>query len=316
MAAATKKRPGQPMDDDHRADTEYSGRRVRQRKVGVQGARAGSEGRSDALKAISSMLSKSWMRATRKKMTFCVAASKKGSGGSSSSTTGPSPPSQCEEKDCAICFESLESKGGAVKVPCDCQVSYCSDCWDRALAESTNATGEARCPSCRALTEVEYHPTADRMVFTRAPADGLSRDWQDRLYELARPKQVELLRCHGADEAAPRCVCGGQLRCVSIRDRVISFLASRDDALPRSAAVVDWLMLTPPVVCDICEQGIPPGSRVWECEKGPRTILHARSYDVCETCFSHHTLGIPPPPPPPPLTPPPCPDDEDSEVED
>lgn len=57
---------------------------------------------------------------------------------------------------CAICFEHRDF----VELPCACKVSYCSACWDRALAASVATHGRARCPSCRSVLRVDFDPVA------------------------------------------------------------------------------------------------------------------------------------------------------------
>merc|ERR1740139_607484 len=68
------------------------------------------------------------------------------------------------EGECAICFEPVSQY---TVLPCSCKVSYCLRCWDRALAESFNSCGEARCPTCRAPVCVDFDPDQSRLVFTR-----------------------------------------------------------------------------------------------------------------------------------------------------
>merc|ERR1712039_762594 len=37
--------------------------------------------------------------------------------------------------------------------------------------------------------------------------------------------------------------------------------------------------------CDLCYGEVLPGSAVWTCSNGNRTILHANAFDVCDSCF-------------------------------
>lgn len=46
------------------------------------------------------------------------------------------------------------------------------------------------------------------------------------------------------------------------------------------------------IICDICETQVRTTQFLWSCQSGESTILHATSYDVCDTCFSQHALGI------------------------
>jgi len=130
-----------------------------------------------------------------------------------------------DDVECAICFEALADKGGAVSLPCDCKVAYCASCWDRALAASMSAAGRATCPSCRAAMHVDFDPEQARLRFSRAapPATSSSApffsrpapwsdeddedeeedeelvrdDWRRRLYAQAKPLQIRLLRSYG-----------------------------------------------------------------------------------------------------------------------
>lgn len=233
-----------------------------------------------------------------------------------------------DEECCVICFEDLKSKGGAVPLPCNCQVLYCGDCWDRSLAASITACNRALCPSCRGAMRVDFDADQGRLLFTRAPASELGADapddgWRSRLYEQAKPKQIQLLQRlraqsnstlddirhanAGAREEVHKpsanlsedgfaasqaeCVCGSRLKCISVRERVLAFV-SEESPVPPPQSVFERLMLTPPIVCDICDTRVQPRSRIWTCENGRRTMLHAVAYDVCESCFEFHAYGI------------------------
>lgn len=63
-----------------------------------------------------------------------------------------------------VCFESSQ---GVTKLPCDCKVAYCAQCWDRCLAQSFNACGQARCPTCRGPVRVDFDAATSRMLFSR-----------------------------------------------------------------------------------------------------------------------------------------------------
>lgn len=241
--------------------------------------------------------------------------------------------------DCVVCFEALETKGGAIPLPCDCRVPYCADCWDRSLAASISACGRALCPSCRGPMRVDFDASSGRLAFTRAEASELDADtpdasWRRRLYEQAKPKQIQLLQKYGAKQPAParyqagagaepavhsgnaqasnaqvssaveasitvaadvavepaRCVCGCALAEVSVRDRVLTFVQEESPVTP-PRSVIKRLMRSPPIVCDICCNRVQPASKVWTCENGRRTMLHAAAYDVCESCFVFHAWG-------------------------
>jgi len=228
-----------------------------------------------------------------------------------------------EYTDCAICFEALDSKGGAIPLPCDCRVPYCAECWDRALAASISACGRALCPSCRGGMRVDFDASSGRLKFSRGSelgSDEADDDWRKRLYAQALPKQIELLRRFGAQRTASaqlenessagegqpstssgasqatavepaRCVCGCCLAEVSVRDRVLIFVQEEAPITP-PPSVLQHLMMSPPIMCDLCGRRLRPSSKVWTCENGRRTMLHAAAYDVCESCFVFHAYGI------------------------
>jgi len=122
-----------------------------------------------------------------------------------------------EDLDCAICFEPSATQ---TTLPCSCNVTYCNRCWDRALAQSYNACGEARCPTCRGPVCVDFDPDRACLVFSREstppveePCEGetaITRAMQRRtraqakLREQARPVQVRLLQRYGAESAGFR----------------------------------------------------------------------------------------------------------------
>lgn len=279
-----------------------------------------------------------------------------------------SPLVSTEEIECAICFEVVGALGGAVDLPCACRASFCHTCWDRALAASITACGYARCPSCRCPMRVDFDIDNCCLVFScamqppprrggasqsfRTHEDDASDDWQQRLYEQAKPTQIHLLQQFGgripigqgrrvrpwgpwprifskldsqssssADhsprssaslssssdvststdneayisiqdipEVQPRCVCGSSLRHISVQDRVRAFV-HEETPVPPPPHLLERLMASPPIFCDICDRRVGPSHRVWTCENGRRTVLHAAAYDVCEACFAFHVHG-------------------------
>jgi len=200
-------------------------------------------------------------------------------------TTGDSA-ARAETFECAICFEDIAAEC-RVSLPCQCSLTYCHKCWDRALAQSLAACLLARCPSCRMRLRVTFDPEKRVMSFARDDSGDLS--WRTELYAQAKPLQIRLLQEFGSEEetaSGPRCVCGDALLCVTYRSRVETFLRPRSHLtrLPDNF-----------FICDICEKNIPSNSRnVWTCETGTQTVLHALSYDVCESCFREHVRGEPP----------------------
>jgi len=280
-----------------------------------------------------------------------------------------------DEAECAICFEVVAALGGPVALPCACRASFCHTCWDRALAASITACGYARCPSCRSPMRVDFDIANRCLVFSCATQSSQRRsgagqslrthedygrdDWQQRLYEEAKPTQIHLLQQFGGrlpigqgvvvrpwgpwprvfsklysqssqsssstdsprsirssssfsssdtsmsieldgwlpsqetqddSEANPRCVCGSSLRHVSVHDRVRAFV-HEETPVPPPPHLLERLMANPPIFCDICDRRVGPSHRVWTCENGRRTVLHAAAYDVCEACFAFHVHG-------------------------
>lgn len=116
---------------------------------------------------------------------------------------------------CAICFEEIDIH--QQELPCSCNVAYCAQCWDRALAHSFNASldGQARCPTCRGPICVDFDPERVCLLFSRAPTetseDSTCRDSQDprqrresrkneavqKLRQQALPAQIRLLQKYG-----------------------------------------------------------------------------------------------------------------------
>lgn len=204
-----------------------------------------------------------------------------------------------------ICFEHRPF----VKLPCSCRVNYCASCWDRALATSVSMRGLAQCPSCREAFRVDFNPDEGGLVFSPDTDGTASQDWRSRLYGKAKPVQIQLLRDFGESVAVqgpgaeanmigadlgqwPLCVCGAQLERVGSRVRIIRVL---DEAEPgwrlrstEANGLLERLLASAFVTCDLCEQDATVSGFVWTCQSGPRTVLHPAAYDVCDKCFSQY----------------------------
>ena len=105
------------------------------------------------------------------------------------------------DEECVICFDAIAER---LVLPCECRVSYCLGCWDRALAASFNSSGRARCPTCRTPVRVNFDPEAaggrGRLVFSAENEGDESEERSDvvnRLAEQAAPLMTRLLRLHG-----------------------------------------------------------------------------------------------------------------------
>ncbi|CAE7372128.1 rtcb [Symbiodinium microadriaticum] len=215
------------------------------------------------------------------------------------------------DTDCNICFEPLESRGGAVALPCNCKIAYCARCWDRSLAASMSSCGMALCPSCRCCMQVDFDPNSCQLMFRRSADKGSSstsarmRDLRTHLYDQAKPVQIKLLRAYGAkvgqpgtrtskdmetEDHVPRCVCGSKLACTSVRDRVRSFV-EEETPVPVTDSELEHLLRSPPIMCDICNSQVAASADVWTCENGRKTVLHAVAYDVCQACFNYYAFG-------------------------
>lgn len=66
--------------------------------------------------------------------------------------------------ECVICFDEIRQ---GTPLPCNCKVSYCMRCWDKALAASLNQGDVARCPTCRGPVRVDFDADTCRLTFSR-----------------------------------------------------------------------------------------------------------------------------------------------------
>lgn len=139
-----------------------------------------------------------------------------------------------------ICFEPVSQ---ATEVPCACNVVYCIRCWDRSLAHSFNASGQATCPTCRGRVCVDFDAEKGCLVFSREvasfPTDLGVQQAMDKLRQQARPTQIRLLRQHGvANPALQEMVQDPerQLRKFSVaqlKEQIISLGGRVDDCLEK-----------------------------------------------------------------------------------
>jgi len=144
----------------------------------------------------------------------------------------------------------------------------------------------------------------------------------ERLARQVRPAQVQLLRSYGATlrraaasspehEAAsdeplegssgaidncsigPSCVCGAALIRMDIRQRTACEAAQAAQAILGDMEVMRARRTESSVImCDLCNKEAPSQSKVWTCESGNRTIMHAAAHDICDRCFQRHTKGV------------------------
>lgn len=104
------------------------------------------------------------------------------------------------EQECGICLESLQSRGGAVELPCNCRSSYCGECWNSALASSFVATGHIRCPTCRCELDIDYDTVTGKPIFKlgvwRNPSE--RKIMLDQLHSQLNVDQIKLMKQYGA----------------------------------------------------------------------------------------------------------------------
>jgi len=104
--------------------------------------------------------------------------------------------------------------------------------------------------------------------------------------------------CESAGDVAarppfqPECVCGARLVRVTARRRVERMLDDTDASwrarAPEVERLVDRLLSSSIVTCDLCDEIATRSGAVWTCTNGPHTVLHPAAYDVCEGCFCVH----------------------------
>lgn len=131
------------------------------------------------------------------------------------------------ELDCAICFGTVPHPA---ELPCACNVAYCTSCWDRALAQSFNTCGRARCPTCRTPVRVDFNADTGRLLFSKDTEPELPPGAREcalsRLGEQARPAQEKLLRQFG--ESLPADF-------KNMRESIKALLNPRDEAVSLEA---------------------------------------------------------------------------------
>jgi hypothetical protein len=93
----------------------------------------------------------------------------------------------------------------------------------------------------------------------------------------------------GGGDTIVRCVCGGQLEQLSGRSRSRMLFSSHYPHLgpERLELLLDHVLRSgeSSIVCDLCDDKVPPHAPVYTCNSCDRTILHPTTYDVCTLCF-------------------------------
>jgi len=120
------------------------------------------------------------------------------------------------------------------------------------------------------------------------------KDLLDRLTQASGGRQHELASYWATRlPATPSCVCGGVLERVQAMQRVRRLYEKH-----HSVSVFDLLMATrlssgnSGIICDLCDGSVSINTALWTCKSDNLTILHATSYDVCDSCFSQHVCGV------------------------
>lgn len=219
---------------------------------------------------------------------------------------------------CAICFEDLSEVGGAITLPCSCQMSYCGGCWDHALCVSYRTTQTASCPSCRCAVRVDFDAEQARLVFSmQTQASDL--ELINRLADQVLPFSISVLEQNrAAISAAPRATQAcvqmtgriGEIATSDVADSELSYkLRFHDGQEP----TVDWFaraaveevsdiktlrcvcggclkqVCSPKpstVKCDLCARRIRSRKQHWTCANNKSRLLHPNGYDVCTACMN------------------------------
>eukprot|EP00931_Biecheleriopsis_adriatica_P107552 TRINITY_DN8188_c0_g1_i1.p1 TRINITY_DN8188_c0_g1~~TRINITY_DN8188_c0_g1_i1.p1 ORF type:complete len:342 (-),score=35.55 TRINITY_DN8188_c0_g1_i1:14-1039(-) len=184
--------------------------------------------------------------------------------------------------ECAICYESIPHEMVA-SLPCKCRLAYCQRCLHQALAAPMARGDLPRCPSCRAALTVKVEHGGHVYLSLAASGTGalLIRD----LTHQTAVVQRRLLRQYGQDK--PQCVCGGQLKQISLAERLRGLLEEHGLTVPPHIDITEEVAGSPLIQCKLCYQYLS-GGMLWTCENGRRTVIHAHSHDVCEACFHMH----------------------------
>merc|ERR1719189_608916 len=88
----------------------------------------------------------------------------------------------------------------------------------------------------------------------------------------------------GHEGSAPKCVCSAPLTRISRNERMGRWVES--DGWQRGTAEFEREVKRRQdrgmgILCDICDERVPCDLATWTCQAGSKTVLHARSYDVC-----------------------------------
>ena len=113
-----------------------------------------------------------------------------------------------------------------------------------------------------------------------------------------RPDNPDIIELDGGstNSLCLRCVCGGNMKRLSGRARYRQLISGFGQQLEpqRLEFWLDQLMREGPsmVVCDLCDEKLPPNVPVYTCGNEDSTILHPTTYEGT-TVASHATCGTP-----------------------
>jgi hypothetical protein len=90
-----------------------------------------------------------------------------------------------------------------------------------------------------------------------------------------------------------QCACGSPIERLSTRMRLSRMLDHSNPAWRQRTRdpvekVIDRLVKTVKVTCDLCGEDALRTGAVWNCVNGNRSVLHTSEFDVCESCFRKH----------------------------
>jgi len=148
------------------------------------------------------------------------------------------------DSECVICYETVTAR---TELPCACRVDYCAGCWDSALAQSFNACGQARCPTCRAPVRVDFDAESARLLFSPQPQEEEEDEMEEGDYPMddGGGEREEMQDDHAAHRS-------GHRRALRNRNRLI------EQARPAQVRILERYGLAYPLPPRRQEEQVPP----------------------------------------------------------
>jgi hypothetical protein len=85
----------------------------------------------------------------------------------------------------------------------------------------------------------------------------------------------------------PKCVCGSTFRRLSGVERFRMYCNTTSEYLSDDGISQRLPRFRQLICCDICSENVPLHDNfVWMCDNRHSSMVHARSYDICEKCFA------------------------------